>query len=277
MAAPIQPFEISTTGDLRARLLAQMPPQTRLERQHVADLAADPRGWSAIDAPYYRPGEAAGRVGSSFDTTAPVRVFVELLVPPTGRIIVASVEVRTSEEPPTDKRPLGDGVAIDFGQLMIARTDALERRWKVGGARCGANLLHASDFLGKKRATPRHLAAAVKALEATGVQLEQRAPMQQWHLVGPVSDAQLELARETLKSLGPHVTLNVNQPHTGAQVRDALAKAVVAPLSEGGETFGVVLRPGFGNGLYAWDELLAGPTTVGHRMEFISPQTEEAR
>lgn len=287
MASKIQPFEISTTGALRKRLLSQMPDSTRLERAHVATLEADAEGWCAIDAPYFRLGDGMDRIGSAFKTREPLRVFVDKLVPPQGRVVIAAVEVRTNDLSPSAVRALDIGVSVDFRQLMIARSDALARCWKVGGARCRANLLHEGDRSAAKKTTQAELGAAAKLLRARGLRVTQGdaelkamaraleargyspARDETWYLEPPVTDEELATATEILRQQGSQVTMNVARPHSGAQIDDALKDGVTALLTERDETFGFALRPGFGNGSYRWDELLAGNRLVGHRMEFL--------
>jgi hypothetical protein len=261
-SGPIKPYEISTTGDFRRRMLENMPEGTRHESATLGTLSPDPAGWFALDPRYYRPEQPREE---TFLLDRPVTLVVDLLVPPEGRPVIAALEVRLTEAAPTQQRQLESSAAVDSNTLMIAATSRIAAEWKIGGPGCGVNLLHDKDFALKTPEGKREMAAAAEALRKAGLPLELQGSW--WELTGVVTDALIARTQQAMRE-HPNVGVNINQSSTGARLKAAMQGQTSAVLDD----FAIVLRTGFGNGIFYWDELLAGDAPVGWRMSFIDEE-----
>jgi hypothetical protein len=261
-SGPLEPYEISTTGDFRRRMLENLPEGTRHERATLGTLAPDAGGWFAIDPFYFwsdRPPE------ETFPLDRPATLVCDQFVPPDGDPMIAALEVRLGDAAPTQTRQLESSVAVDKGMVMIGATSRIAAAWKIGGPGCGVNLLHDKDFGLKTPEGKREMAAAAEALRKAGLALELNGSW--WELQGVVTDEHLARAREVMKQ-HPNVGVNLNQTSTGARLKAAMREQTRVALDD----FAIVLRTGFGNGIFYWDELLAGDARVGWRMSFIDEE-----
>ena len=266
----VKPFDLASAAELKRRLLADLPPGTVPSRQRLCELPADPKGWFAVDPRYFKPG--AAHEDHRFPAfAAPATVFADVLVPPAGEAIVAAVDVVLDAAAPTHARELELNVAVDSARVMVAAASRIHTGWRVGGPACAANLLHATDFMLKSEESKAEIARAVSALRQAGFELEPE--LERWQLAKAPSDADLVKARGILREAAPNVSLNVYVTETGARLDSLLAGSHFAVLEDAGSApFAVVVRSGFGDGIYYWDELLANDRVVGYHLSFVAQE-----